>query len=256
LSRLAAICCAAYVFAAQTAIAEGDRGALWQVVRTCVTIHALTGAAFPCLEVNISEGEERGYVILRAPIGKPDTILSPTRRILGVEDPLLSTLEAPNYFENAWNARRFLSDANHKPVAHDDVAVAVNSRFWRSEDQLHIHIGCLSRESRETLQAIAPELSENKWSRIREAIHGLNFWGRLVAQETLSGVNPFRLAAEGLNNEPESRAQLTIIVAGTQLAHGRRGFVLLASHANPHNDPFRPSRQFSVQDFFDFSCAL
>lgn len=252
LSRIAAIYCVAYALIAQTAVAEGGRGALWQVVRTCLANHALTGGAFPCLEVNISDGEERGYVILRPPLGKPDIILSPTRKIVGVEDPSLSTLEAPNYFQDAWNARAFLSDANQKLLAHDDVAVVVNSRFSRTQDQLHIHIGCISWASRQTLQAIAPELSKNKWVRIREPIHGLKFWARQVAQETLAGVNPFRLAAEGLSNEIRSRAQLTIVVAGAQLADGRDGFVLLV----PHNDPFGPSRQFSAEDFLDLSCSL
>lgn len=221
-------------------------------MRTCVANHALTGAAFPCLEVNISDGEERGYVILRPPLGKPDIILSPTRKTVGVEDPSLSAVEAPNYFEDAWNARSFLSDANQKPVAHDDIAVGVNSRFSRTQDQLHIHIGCISREARQALRAIARELSENKWVRIREPMHGHKFWGRQIAQETLAGVNPFRLAAEALSDETESRAQLTIVVAGAELADGRDGFVLLVSQ----NDPFGLSGQFSVEDFLDFSCSL
>ena len=175
--KVAAIYCATCTFAAQTAFAEGERGALWQVVRTCVAVHALTGAAFPCLEVNISDGDERGYVILRSPLGKPDIILSPTRKIVGVEDPSLSTLDAPNYFEDAWNARGFLYDAHRKPLARDDVAVGVNSRYSRSQDQLHIHIGCVSREARQTIRTIAPELSENKWVRIPETIRGLSLWG-------------------------------------------------------------------------------
>jgi len=221
-------------------------------VQICVANHALTGAAFPCLEVNISGGEERGHVILRPPVGKPDLILSPTRKIVGVEDPSLSTSEAPNYFEDSWNARGLLSDSSQKPVRHDDVAVAINSRFSRTQDQLHIHIGCISREARQTLRGIVPELSESKWGRVRETIHGLKFWGRLVAQETLAGVNPFRLAAEEPNDETENKAMLTIVVAGAQLAHGRDGFVLLASH----NDPSGPKTQFSVEDFLDSSCSL
>ncbi len=132
MSKIVAIYCVAYALATQTAIAEGGRGALWQVVWTCVANHVLTGAAFPCLEVNMSDGEERGYVILRPPIGAPDIILSPTRKIVGVEDPSLAAVDAPNYFEDAWSARSFLSDAVHKPLAHDAIAVAVNSRFSRN----------------------------------------------------------------------------------------------------------------------------
>lgn len=240
------------MFAAHPVVAKGDRGALWQVVRTCVANHALTGAAFPCLEVNLSDGEERGYVILRSPIGKPDTIMTPTKKIVGGEDPSLRTLASPNYFEDAWNARASLAGPDQKRLAHDDVVLAVNSRFSRTQDQLHIHIGCISRQAKQTLQAIAPQLPENKWAPIKERIQGFEFWGRRVAQETLAGVNPFRLAAEGFPDETKSGAESTIVVAGTQLADGRNEFVLLVWRP----DPFGLSRPFAAEDFLDASCSL
>ena len=41
-----------------TAFAIGlDRLALWQIVRACVADFKLTGAPFPCLEVDLSGGE-------------------------------------------------------------------------------------------------------------------------------------------------------------------------------------------------------
>jgi len=66
-----------------------ERETLWQVVRTCLANYTLTGASFPCLEVNLANGVEQGYVVLRPPFGKPDTILAPTRKIVGIEDPWL-----------------------------------------------------------------------------------------------------------------------------------------------------------------------
>ena len=53
---------------------ELHRMALWQVVRACVADYKLTGAPFPCLEVNISGGEARGNVVLRAPL-QDETLL-------------------------------------------------------------------------------------------------------------------------------------------------------------------------------------
>ena len=191
-------------------------------------------------------------MILRPPFGKPDTILSPTRKIVGAEDPSLRTLAAPNYFEDAWNARRFLADPAQKPLAHDDVALAVNSRFSRSQDQLHIHIGCISRQAKQTLQAIAAQLPEDKWAPIQERIRGFAFRGRRIARETLAGVNPFRLAAEGFPDETTSGAQSAIVVAGIQLADGRNEFVLLVWRP----DPFGLSRPFAAEDFLDPSCSL
>jgi CDP-diacylglycerol pyrophosphatase len=71
-AALAALSVLAFALAAADGAAVFDRGALWRVVQTCVTNHELTGAAFPCIEVNLSGGEDRGYVILRPPFGKPD----------------------------------------------------------------------------------------------------------------------------------------------------------------------------------------
>ena len=60
------------------------RLALWQVVRVCVADFKLTGAPFPCLEVNLSSGEEGGDVVLRPPLTN-DIILAPTRGVSGTE---------------------------------------------------------------------------------------------------------------------------------------------------------------------------
>jgi len=260
LARTVVLSCVAvaFAFAAAAAGPEISRGALWEVVRTCVANHALTGAAFPCLEVNVSGGDERGYVIMRAPLGRPDLILAPTRKIVGVEDPSLRNLGVPNYFEDAWNARAFLSGGRRTPLPRNDVALAVNSRISRSQDQLHIHIGCLPRDVKRALETLAPELPEDRWVRIGRSmtvgntLHSPGLWGRRVDQETLAGVNPFRLAAEGSFDETESRSRLMIVVAGVELANGRGGFVLLASY----DDPSHPNEQFSAEDFLDPWCPL
>ncbi|MBV8797428.1 MAG: hypothetical protein JO136_21025, partial [Hyphomicrobiales bacterium] len=46
---------------------ELHRTVLWQVVRACVADYKLTGTPFPCLEVNLSGGEDLGTVVLRPP---------------------------------------------------------------------------------------------------------------------------------------------------------------------------------------------
>jgi CDP-diacylglycerol pyrophosphatase len=187
---------------AQAAGVESDRGALWRVIQSCVADHALTGASFPCLDV-MSGGKERGYVVLSS-LANSDLILAPTTKISGIEDPRLQSLEAPNYFEDAWSARVFLTAGHKIPLAHDDVALAVNSRESRSQDQLHIHIGCLSGETKQTLASLGLQLPEDRWVRIGQpmtvgkGLHAAGFWGRRVARESLAEVNPFRLAAEAL----------------------------------------------------------
>ena len=78
-------------------------------------------------------GRKRARLYNRAAtIFASDLILAPTRRIVGVEDPSLQALDAPNYFEDAWNAYKLLQDALQKPVARDEIVLAVNSRQART----------------------------------------------------------------------------------------------------------------------------
>lgn len=228
-SRCVALLClgATFAFAGEAAAAGVSRGALWKVVQVCLINHALTGGAFPCLDVNVSGGKDRGAVVLRPPLSASNLILAPTRRIAGVEDASLAARNAPNYFEDAWRARKFLDGAAQKPLPHDGVVLAVNSRQSRTQDQLHIHIGCLSPSARRTIEAFAAAAPSDRWVSLGRPFHRLGFRGRLLVRDNLVGVNPFRLAAEAWPSA--DRSLLTIAVAGVALSRGRKGFVLLAS---------------------------
>ena len=212
-----------------TGAAAEYREALWGVVQVCRLNYEVTGRAFPCLSVNLSEGVERGYVILSPPLGDQDLILAPTRKIVGVEDASIEAVDAPNYFDEAWKARAMLAARGRAPPLRDEVALAVNSSLARSQDQLHIHIGCISKEAKKSIEAIEPDLSPTRWRLLAAPIGGVMFLGRTVVQDTLVGINPFRLAAKELPIATEDRRNMTIVVVGIRLAQGRDGFVLLAA---------------------------
>jgi CDP-diacylglycerol pyrophosphatase len=222
------------VSAALTAFAVGlDRMALWQVVRACVADFKLTGMPFPCLEVDLSGGEERGAVVLRSPLWN-QTILAPTRKITGVEDPFLQSREAPNYFDAAWRARTFLKgDDGHAPD-RDAIALIVNSAVVRGQDQLHIHIGCLVPHARRTLAAAARKIPMGEWAQIGPVVPHTMFWGYRLGDKDVSTVDPFRLAAEALAGKTNGPGDLTIVVAGVRVESDDE-FLILASYAKaPH----------------------
>jgi CDP-diacylglycerol pyrophosphatase len=209
------------------AAAMESRRALWGVVQMCRINYEITGAAFPCLEANVTFGVRRGYVVLQSPLGNPDLILSPTRKITGVEESGLAAEDAPNYFDMAWSARSLLTRDGREPLAREDVALAVNSEFARTQDQLHIHIGCLSEDVKQSIAALGPELSPSRWRRLSQPIKGMMFWARTIGQDSLAGVNPFRIVADSLPDVRANRGAVTIVVAGARSA-GRGDFVLLA----------------------------
>jgi CDP-diacylglycerol pyrophosphatase len=206
-----------------------DRLALWQVVRACVADFKLTGSPFPCLEVDLSSGEDGGGVVLRPPLSY-DMILAPTRRIVGIEDPFLQSPGAPNYFDGAWRARSFLKGADGRAPERDAIAVAVNSAVVRDQDQLHIHVGCLLPSARSAISAAAAKVPIGEWARVGAVIPHTTFWGTRIQGTDLSGVEPFRLAAAALADKVGRRGDLMIAVAGVRVANDDE-FLILASYA-------------------------
>ena len=209
-----------------------DRRALWSVVNACVADQKLTGAPFPCLKVNLAGGEDRGYVVLYAPFVH-DTILAPTRKIVGVEDPFLRSGAAPNYFADAWAAWSSLNgERGESPDRR--FALVVNSAVTRSQDQLHIHMGCLAPQPRSALDAAAPRLAIGEWTPIGPLVPHQPFWALRTGSADLARLDPFRLAAEGFADRVRSLALLTVVVASARFA-GADEFVVLASYAGaPH----------------------
>ena len=163
-----------------------------------------------------------------------DTVLSPTRRIIGIEDPFLQSPEAPNYFDAAWRARAFLKDASGQVPERDAIALFVNSAVVRTQDQLHIHVGCLLPYARRTLAAAAPKVPMGEWAQIGPVVPHTMFWAYRIPGADLANVNPFRLAAEELGPRTAGPGDLTVVVVGARVDNDDQ-FLILASYAKaPH----------------------
>ena len=233
------------------ATAAERRGALWDVVNACALDYALTGAPFPCMKVSPGEGAERGYAILRPPVGGDDIILTPTRKVAGLEDSFLQTSEAPNYFEAAWNERAVLAEHERQLPEGEEVALAVNSKYSRSQDQLHIHLGCLIDEAKATLAASRSNLSSAVWRKLANPIAGITFWGRVIPSRSLTGVNPFRIAFEDFDKGADPRGAVSIVLVGGALPLSRDEFILLRTT----DDPAHPTSARSGTEILRPSCG-
>jgi len=98
-----------------------DRNALWVVVNDiCLPAYRGIGVAFPCAEINIAEGLDRGFAVLQTPSSAAHVIVVPTIRISGIESPALMSENAPNYWEAAWEARRFVDNGQAAAAARQD----------------------------------------------------------------------------------------------------------------------------------------
>ena len=122
----------------------------------CVPAQRLLGTPTPCAHVDISQGEARGFAVVTPPHGKNEILLVPTAQISGIDDPAILSPGSPNYWALAWQQRKFLEVLVGHPIGRDQVGLAINSQPGRTQDQLHIHIGCVQPEVRARLATYAP----------------------------------------------------------------------------------------------------
>lgn len=207
-----------------SAASAGERGLLWRVVQTCVLNHSLTGGAFPCLAVETSKGTETGYVVLRAPNEDVHVVVTPTVRTIGIEAARLRGLEAPNYFLDAWSARHFVTDELAQHPGRGDIALAVNSRPGRSQDQLHIHIACVRPDVKAVLARQSSAIRSHDWIRIKPLANATAYAAHFQPDRDLSGVNIFDRVAESLKIDAKQMDDVTIVVVGAEPT----GFIILA----------------------------
>ncbi len=226
-----AVCAPALVGAAP-AQAQAARDALQRIVQQqCLPHWQRQHDPSPCLQVQVPAegraGTGAGYAVLADIKGGAHLLLIPLRTLSGIESPELLQAATPNYFAAAWQAQSLLGQRAMHTLADDQVGLAVNSRYSRGQDQLHIHIECQGLALHEALRRDAAELTE-RWTPIE--VDGDTYFARRVPGSTLEGVDPFRLLNAGLPEAYGHMQYYTLIVAGVRLPEGP-GFALLARRA-------------------------
>lgn len=205
-----------------------DSHALWRVVHDlCVPDMRVNHAPAPCTAVDLADG----YAVLKDIRGKTQLLLVPTARVRGIEDPALLRVDAPNYWADAWTARALFFRRIGRTAPRTDLALAVNSIYGRSQDQLHIHIDCVRRDVRDAVAAHIEEIGP-RWRDFPEPLAGRTYRAIRIEGEALGDSNPFRLLADG---DPDARADMgrrTLILVGAAHPDGRPAFVLLANAAD------------------------
>ena len=73
--------------------AHADRMALWKIVSLeCVPHFEKGEAPVPCEHIDITGGEDRGYVDFKDQRGVAQMLTIPIRRVTGIEDPALQAI--------------------------------------------------------------------------------------------------------------------------------------------------------------------
>jgi CDP-diacylglycerol pyrophosphatase len=197
----------------------------------------------PCISVRMrgSGPTVSGVALLADQKGGAHFLLIPIQSISGIESPVLRGPGTLNFFDAAWKARAVLETVVGHPVAREFTGLAVNSISARSQDQLHIHIGCLRRFVYDTLHVEADRFGST-WSPM--TMLGFRYQAIRINGRNLDSTNPFKLLADDLPGARDAMGQFTLFVAGMDFKEGP-GFVALAGRYAP-----------GTETLLDSSCAL
>jgi CDP-diacylglycerol pyrophosphatase len=210
-----------------------DRLTLWRIASNCVK-DKLRQLPMPaaCLSVDLSAGVDKGFCIIKDKKGSSHYLLIPTTRITGVEDQNLQMKGSINYWAKAWiDGNRYVAGALDKRGAsgtsRHSIALAVNAKRVRGQDQLHIHISCLRQDVSSRLAALNGRVGAN-WSRDEYPLLGKDEYRIIWLPGTRPAPDPFKLMLTIPHAEDTMkwRGQQTLVVAPAH-NNGRDGFYLI-----------------------------
>ena len=207
-------------------IGRNHPNALWRVVHgLCVTDQKLLGLPAPCRRVDLRQG----WALVKDSEQRSHLLLVPLRRISGIESPALQERGSPNYWQYAWDQRGEFAALVGKPTPREDIGMAVNSLYGRTQNQLHIHIDCLRPGVVQTLGFQLPFIGP-AWSPLRGTVL-TGYRARLLLGAELGTRDPFKLLARASSAARSDMTAQTLVVAAVTLRDGRPGFVLMAHEA-------------------------
>ncbi|OHX22144.1 CDP-diacylglycerol diphosphatase [Chromobacterium sphagni] len=228
--------------------AAADSDALWRIVgEQCVPNQQQQGRPDPCAEVKL----QRGVAVLKDRNGALQYLLIPTSRVSGIESPQLLRDGVPDYWREAWQARRYMDQKRGAALPRQAVLLAVNSQYGRSQNQLHIHISCVDPTVRQQIDDLDDSLPR-RWRQLPVELQGHAYWARRVDADPDGNPegDPFRLLANELPGAGTEMERYGLALLPARFADGD-GFVLLAGRA----DLFQVNRG-SAEELQDHDCKV
>jgi CDP-diacylglycerol pyrophosphatase len=228
--------------------ARADPMALWRIVHDACVPHFEAGEGpKPCERVDLSGGVEEGVAILKDLVGVAQMLAIPTRRITGIEDPQMLAPDAPKVFFAAWEAKPLVEARLHHALPREAIAIAINSKWARTQDQLHLHVDCVAISVADTLADAHSSLDET-WRAMTVPLKGRVYLARRVDSADLSDVAPLSLLADGVEGARAHMDAYSLAAIGATF-DGKPGFVLLA-------DQFSLEGGGHAEDLQDHDCAI
>lgn len=224
-----------------TLMPVAKRSELEHITAQCLKDQKDNNKPSPCEYVDLNQD----YAVLKDRVGDTQYLVIPTHRVVGIESHELLLDNAPNYWEDAWAARKYVFAKLGKETDRSNIGMAVNSPQVRSQDQLHIHIDCVKPEVVKALGDYKEKLNHD-WATLPFQLEGHNYQAMRLYSDDLHGENPFQLlSVQG------DMSNKTLVIIGTTFARNVTGFVLLSDTAKLVKGDLG-----SGEELLDHSCAV
>ena len=220
---------------------------MWFVVHDiCMADMKVRGSPFPCLLVD----KALGYAVIRNPSSSSEVLLVPTTRLSGIEAPQLQAPSSPNYWQAAWRVRRYVETRLGRPLPRSDIGLAINSKYGRTQDQLHIHVDCVKPGVLETLMSIGRSIGP-EGADLNVDLSGHRYHAMWIATSELGTQDPFKLVFAGDPKAREDMASETLAVIPMTTSDGVDGFVVLS-----HQADLAINDKGAGEELLDHSCRV
>lgn len=222
---------------------RGNTNALWEIVsQQCVPNQEGNGKPEPCVKVNLQDK----YVLFKDSKGPFHDLVMPTYKISGIESPELLAQNVTPYFSKAWNERNHLEGEVGRPIKDAYISLAVNSKYGRSQDQLHVHVSCVKKEVYQILESVKGGIGPD-WKPVPKEIMGHNYLAKRLEGDDLEKEDPFKLLNEYAVDNDDKIGNYGLAVA--KMNDGST--VLLANRFSLFDFNFG-----SIGEIQDYNCTL
>jgi CDP-diacylglycerol pyrophosphatase len=142
---------------------------------------------------------------------KPNAyLIIPTTKVTGMEDPQIFARPVADFWADGWQqAQIFIK----KPAA--ETAMAINSEYGRTQNQLHIHISCVQPDVVRSLGANDGQIGNDPAKPVEIPLGPQKHPYRVIKVASLVAASPFDLVA-AMPGAKNDMAEQSIAVIGSQ----------------------------------------
>jgi len=164
--------------------------------------------------------------------------------LCGLDEELFRRAVEPTIYPGA---KALVEARLHVALPREAVSIAINSKWARSQDQLHLHVDCVARN-------VAATLADNRasfdgvWRAMAVPLNGRVYFARRVDSADLADAAPLKLMADGVEGARAHMDAYSLAAVGATF-DGKPGFVLLA-------DQFSLEGGGHAEDLQDHNCLI